>query len=57
MSERRCQECKFSGMDMDLDPYCANPEVLKRMPYGQTLCRPVPECPKEKNRPLWEPRK
>lgn len=24
-------------MDMDMEPYCVHPEVLKRMPYGQIL--------------------
>lgn len=29
-----CSSCKHCGMDMDLDPYCAHPVVIKVHPYG-----------------------
>ena len=57
MREKTCMTCKHSGMDMDMDPYCAHPEVLKRMPYGQSLASPSAptrsgrECDEYK---LWE---
>lgn len=55
--EKNCRDCKHCGMDMDLDPYCAHPKVLKRVPYGQVLYLPVPECPLGKGHPLFEARK
>ena len=30
----RCFDCKFCGMDMDMDPYCAHPKVIEHNPYG-----------------------
>lgn len=53
--ERQCITCKHAGMDMDMNPYCAHPTVLKRMPHGQALYRGVPECPVHTH-PLWEAR-
>lgn len=47
-------------MDMDLEPYCVHPEVLRRMPYGQILSSTASptqegsEC--GPNRKLWEER-
>ena len=32
--EKRCFDCDFCGMDMDLEPYCAHPDVLKTNPWG-----------------------
>jgi hypothetical protein len=40
-------------MDMDMNPYCAHPKVLKRMPYGQALYAGVKECPSPEL-PLFE---
>lgn len=30
----RCEKCDFCGMDMDLEPYCVHPQVLKTNSYG-----------------------
>ena len=55
--EKSCNTCQYSGMDMDMEPYCAHPEVLKTMPHGQILSslaaptRPGRECEGLK---LWE---
>lgn len=38
MSDRRnCTECRYCGMDMDMDPYCAHPEVLKTNRWGSSV--------------------
>jgi hypothetical protein len=53
MADKDCINCKFAGMDMDMDPYCANTGVLAKRtevtgrtyPYGLdcnlafTICR------------------
>lgn len=58
MTDNKCDTCQYCGMDMDMDPYCSHPEVLKRMPYGQTLCsldaptRKGKECGPD--RKLWK---
>ncbi len=31
---RDCFDCQHCGMDMDMDPYCAHPDVLKTNPSG-----------------------
>lgn len=57
--KKDCNNCRYSGMDMDMEPYCVHPEVRKRMPYGQILSslaaptQPGRECEGLK---LWEPR-
>lgn len=57
--ERRCHACRYCGMDMDMEPYCVHPEVLKRAKYGQILSSiaaptaPGHEC---ENKRLWEAR-
>jgi hypothetical protein len=53
--KRECRECRYSGMDMDLQPYCGHPAVLKRMPHGQVLWQGIEECPGPSH-PLWEAR-
>lgn len=57
MSEKNCRNCKWSGMDMDMDPYCIHPNVAKEHPYGLVLHNPKigKFCEREKL-PLWEPR-
>jgi hypothetical protein len=35
--DRDCINCKHSGMDMDMDPYCAHPLVLEKYSYGLVL--------------------
>ena len=34
---RTCRNCRWSGMDMDLDPYCAQPKVVEKYLYGVVL--------------------
>lgn len=48
----------FSGMDMDMEPYCANPVVLKKYSWGLNLSSqaiakfcPAPQHPLFKRRP------
>lgn len=59
-AQKKCMDCKHSGMDMDMQPYCAHPEVCKRMPYGQILAslasptRDGNECGPDRR--LWEQR-
>lgn len=53
--KRDCSTCLNRCMDMDLDPYCAADEVLKKHPFGLALYRGVPaECLKEGVRTLWQ---
>lgn len=60
MTKRECRDCKYCGMDMDMEPYCVHPEVLKRMPFGQILSSIAAptiegkECGPSKK--LWEER-
>lgn len=60
MTKRECRDCKYCGMDMDMEPYCVHPEVLKRAPYGQILSSIAAptvkgnEC--EPDLKLWEER-
>lgn len=59
MNEKRCYECDHCGMDMDMDPYCVQPEVMgAKNRYGlytkharayDGACGPEAK--------LWEPRK
>ena len=37
----RCSSCKFCGMDMDMGPYCAHPNVTADHPYGLNLNQAV----------------
>lgn len=32
-----CSTCKHCGMDMDMDPYCSHPDVLKIHQYGVSI--------------------
>lgn len=34
---RGCSSCKHCGMDMDMDPYCGHPAVLKSYQYGVSI--------------------
>ena len=56
--DRRCRECRFSGMDMDMDPYCAHARVIAEHPYGLVLhsLRIATFCPGPE-KPLFEERK
>lgn len=42
MSDKNCRDCKWAGMDMDMEPYCAHPQTLVTMPHGSNLCRRDP---------------
>lgn len=33
---KHCTDCKHSGMDMDMGPYCAHPDVLKTNSFGSS---------------------
>jgi hypothetical protein len=58
VSEKRdCRDCKFSGMDMDMDPYCVHKKVLAEHPYGLVLHSPkiVTFCSAPEH-PLFEER-
>jgi len=58
MDQRICQNCDYSGMDMDMDPYCAHPEVLKKHPYGLVLhSRKIAEFCPSPELPLYTIRK
>jgi hypothetical protein len=37
----RCSSCKFCGMDMDLDPYCAHPKVIARHKWGLVINKAI----------------
>ncbi len=37
MPDKRCFNCDHCGMDMDMDPYCAHPDVLKTNPHGSNV--------------------
>ena len=56
-NDKKCVTCNHSGMDMDMDPYCAHPEILKISKYGISLSsksaptRPGGLCHEHK---LWE---
>jgi hypothetical protein len=57
--ERSCDQCKYCGMDMDMEPYCVHPQVLKRMPYGQilsSLAAPTRDGRECEGLKLWEAR-
>lgn len=58
MSEKHCRDCKFCGMDMDMDPYCVHPRVLEEHPYGLVLhnIEIASFCPAPEH-PLFEARK
>lgn len=32
-----CRDCKYCGMDMDMDPFCVHPSVLKTNQYGSNV--------------------
>lgn len=55
MSEekRECNTCLNQCMDMDMEPYCAAPEIKVEWPIGKNLCRGRPtECGPESK--LWQ---
>lgn len=47
-----CGNCEFCGMDMEMDPYCVNKEVLKKRteitgktyPFGLDISRAIDLC-------------
>jgi hypothetical protein len=54
-SEKNCTTCGNRCMDMDMDPYCAAPEVLKSHPFGLVLhSGPVEACKVGDEYTLWE---
>ena len=32
--DKSCFNCNYCGMDMDMDPYCVHPNVLRSNPFG-----------------------
>ena len=34
-----CGHCHYCGMDMDMDPYCVHPTVVKDNPYGLNISK------------------
>ena len=55
-TEKDCFKCEHCGMDMDMDPYCAHPEVTKKHKYGLVLHQ-VSEFCSAPEKKLFEPRK
>ena len=50
-----CSSCNFCGMDMDMDPYCVHPKVLKEHPHGYGINHAIKEtCGTDLK--LWEKR-
>jgi len=43
-------------MDMDMDPYCAHPEVIKKHPWGLVINSAIRDFCTEDLK-LWEERK
>ena len=54
---RSCRDCKHSGMDMDMDPYCGAQKVREAHPHGLVLHSPkiATFCPAPE-KPLFEAR-
>jgi hypothetical protein len=52
---RECWNCKYCGVDMDMDSYCKHPQVTKKFSSGLVLHSPrlTQFCPSP-NRPLFE---
>lgn len=47
--QRRCRDCDYCGMDMDLEPYCVEPSVKKGNPIGLNVNRAVTSyCTKDR---------
>ena len=40
INKKECYKCKYSGMDMDMDPYCFHPNTQINFPYGLVLKSP-----------------
>ena len=52
-----CSGCKYCGMDMDMDPYCSHPNVLKKHPYGLVIRTAITSfCLDGEKLSLWEKR-
>lgn len=56
--EKTCLNCRFSGMDMDMEPYCIQPRVLEKYPFGLALhsLAITQFCPAPEH-PLFVPRR
>ena len=53
-----CRDCDHCGMDMDMDPYCAHPDVVKIHIHGLALhTGAVNKFCAFETRPLFEKRK
>jgi hypothetical protein len=37
LDEDQCSSCAHCGMDMDLDPFCVHPAVVRKHIYGLNL--------------------
>lgn len=52
---KRCFDCAHCGMDMDMDPYCAHPQVTVTAPHGISVNRvrgtPAPDDAKNYGHP------
>lgn len=33
----RCSSCRYCCMDADMNPYCVEPSVAKKHPYGRNI--------------------
>ncbi len=52
-----CHDCRYCGMDMDMDPYCVNPKVLEKHVYGLSLgSTKIASFCLSPELPLFEPR-
>lgn len=39
-----CGHCIHCGMDMDMEPYCAEPRILKGNPFGLLINHALKKC-------------
>jgi hypothetical protein len=49
-----CSGCDHCGMDMDMEPYCVHPNVVKEHPHGLNIS---PALARFCHHELWTPRK
>lgn len=55
--DKDCFKCDWSGMDMDMEPYCINPTVAKKHPYGLVVNQALEKfCLKDGVKTLWKKR-
>lgn len=52
-----CSGCKHCAMDMDMDPFCTHPNVIKKHPIGLNISSAIKEfCLDGHDLSLWEKR-